>query len=135
MTNLRDKGILGETTASDYLIHNRYRIIHRNFHMGRFGEFDIIAEEIRGFWPFIRKTLVFIEVKTTFCSVDKVVEIPESRVNFAKRRKLLDLVRLYLLTNKLAADIPHRIDVIGVVADCFTGNILDFRHHINAVHY
>ena len=52
MNRRAEVGLLGETTASNHLIHRNYRIIHRNFHIGRIGEIDIIAEKSKGIWPF-----------------------------------------------------------------------------------
>ncbi|MDP3963397.1 MAG: YraN family protein [bacterium] len=131
----KETGNIGEITASNFVINRKYRIIHRNFHIGRYGEIDIIAQENSGFWPFLRKTNVFIEVKTLKIDPGKVRDfIPEMHINERKSQKLLNLAQIYLSRNGIPMDSSWRIDVIAVEIDCFTGNILNIRHHKNAIH-
>ena len=126
-------GVKGETTASNYLINRNYRSIHRNFHISRIGEIDIIAEKRTGIWPFVKKALVFVEVKTLVIS-GKNSYNPELRVNSEKQKRLIRLAMLYLSRNRLKMDTDWQIDVIAVEIDSFTGNIKEIRHHENAVH-
>lgn len=133
--NRIETGNLGEITASNLLIHKNYRIIHRNFHIGRLGEIDVIAEKISGIWPFSKKVIVFVEVKTLNRDPRKSREyLPEMRVDIRKSKKLIKLAQIYMSKSKIPMDSPWRIDVIAVEIDCFTGNILDIRHHENAIH-
>lgn len=43
--NNKSKGNKGEEIAVNYLISKGYSIKKRNFHFGRYGEIDIIAEK------------------------------------------------------------------------------------------
>ena len=51
----RDLGNLGEDYANKYLISQGFEIKKRNFHFGKIGEIDVIAEK--------DNVLVFFEVK------------------------------------------------------------------------
>lgn len=134
MDSRTEIGRSGEGAASSFLINNNYRIIHRNFHLGRMGEIDIIAEKSVGFWPFLEKSLVFVEVKTLVIGSFKKEYDPEMRVDGKKQERLIRLASLYLSKNKIKADTPWQIDVIAVEIESSTGNIKEIRHHENAVH-
>ena len=54
--NKRELGSYGEKIAMDFLQKNNYKIISRNFRVGRWGEIDIIAQD--------GEYICFIEVKT-----------------------------------------------------------------------
>jgi Holliday junction resolvase-like predicted endonuclease len=127
-------GKIGEITASNYLIHRNYRIIHRNFHMGHLGEMDIVAEKRMGFWPFQRKILVFVEVKTLLFTPNSAAPdfLPEMHVNNIKKMKLIKLGYLYLQKNHINLDSDWQIDVIGVELDR-DGKLINLRHHENAI--
>ena len=127
-------GKIGENAASNYLINNNYRIIHRNVHIGRFGEIDIIAEQKSGFWPLTKKTLVFVEVKALTSLKENLGFNPEMHVNERKKRKLLHLGEMYMQNNDMRLDTPWRIDVIAVELDKTTADVKNIRHHENAVH-
>jgi len=133
--NNKETGNIGEITASKFLLHKNYRIVHRNLHIGNFGEIDIIAEKNDGFWPFYKKNIVFVEVKSLKINPEKVKEfIPEMHINERKAEKLIKLAQIYLSRNRIPMDSSWRIDAIAVEIDCFTGNILNIRHHENAIH-
>jgi len=55
LTNNNKIGKQGEQIAIDYLVDKGYKIIKQNFHFGKVGEIDIIAEK--------NNEIVFIEVK------------------------------------------------------------------------
>ena len=55
-------------------------------------------------------------------------------MNSEKQKRLIRLARLYLSKNRIKADTSWQIDVIAVEIDSFTGNIIEIRHHKNAVH-
>lgn len=55
MAKPNEIGKRGEKIACDYLVNNGYKIIKRNFHFGKLGELDIIAEK--------DNYIVFVEVK------------------------------------------------------------------------
>jgi putative endonuclease len=122
-------GKLGEDTASDYLIHNSYRIIHRNFHIGSFGEIDIIAEKrhfIKDIFG-LTKMIVFIEVKA---GNENKYYNPVFHVNRLKIDRLRRLAEMYLKINKLPGDHPIRIDVIVVK---FNSGKADINHIENII--
>lgn len=134
LTTTKELGNIGENAASEYLINRNYRIIHRNFRVGRFGEIDIIAEEQWSkLWPFSKKHLVFVEVKTTTKERGISEYAPELHVDNRKQLKLMKLANLYMAKSKINLDTPWRIDVVAVDVERSTGNILDIRHHKNAV--
>ncbi len=56
MTNLRDKGNSGEEQACEFLENSGFTIIDRNFHFGKNGEIDIIAQK--------ENLVLFVEVKS-----------------------------------------------------------------------
>lgn len=139
MTDRSETGRFGEDTASEFLLSKNYRIIIRNYRIGKLGEIDIIAEKRDGVWPFGKKTVVFVEVKTIISNKNKNFDDfagynPEMRVGPDKQKRLIKLCRTYLAKNGLDYDIPWQIDVIAVEIDAFLGEIAEIRHHENAVH-
>jgi len=85
MPSTRDVGAAGEEAAARYLKRRGMRILHRNLHLGRTGELDIVAREGR--------TLVFIEVKAKLAG-DTLGGF--SNITAAKQRKLVELAQIYL---------------------------------------
>lgn len=133
-TSTKTIGQLGEDSASDFLIHRNYRIIHRNFHMAKVGEFDIIAEKRHGIWPFFTTTVVFVEVKAGVVGVENSYFNPELHITDKKRNNLIRMAKVYISNNYPKPDLPWRIDVIAVDIDRRTNSIVDIRHHENAIY-
>ncbi len=81
----REVGRAGEEAAARYLSQHGYKVLHRNLHLGRTGELDIVARE--------RDVLVFVEVKSRMAGevLGGLVNITE-----AKQRKLWELGLHYL---------------------------------------
>ena len=140
MPDRSETGKFGEDAASEFLLSKNYRIITRNYRIGKLGEIDIIAEKRDGLWPFGKKTVVFVEVKAIVSSKNGKTQDsfaaynPEMRVGPKKQKRLIRLCRTYLAKNRLSYDIPWQIDVIAVETDVFSGEIAEIRHHENAVH-
>ncbi len=99
-----DLGKLGEKTALNYLIDNKYKIVTRGFRLFR-GEIDIIAYD--------QKTLVFVEVKARR-STD--YGFPEESVTPSKQRQIRKIAEGFMAKNSLQ-DLECRFDVISLSFD------------------
>src|SRR2546430_7009597 len=75
---------LGEEHACKHIASLGYRIVKRNFRLGRVGEIDIVAYD--------EDTLVFVEVKTR---VDYSHGAPEASVDPRKQAQLKRVARGY----------------------------------------
>ena len=100
MQNNRAVGNKGEDLAEKYLSENGYNIIKRNFHFGKSGEIDIIADE--------GDVLCFIEVKTRY-SFD--YGSPIESITPSKMKKIRRVADGYLYVNKIN-DKECRFDVL-----------------------
>ena len=140
MPDRTETGKFGEDSASRFLLNRSYRIIERNYRIGKLGEIDIIAEKRDGLWPFGKKTVVFVEVKAIISSKNSKTKDnlaaynPEMRVGPEKQKRLRRLCMVYLSRKGLFYDISWQIDVIAVEIDAFSGEVKEIRHHENAVH-
>ena len=123
-------GKTGEDLAAKYLKSEKYRIIERNFRIGKFGEIDIIAEKIERKWLILaEKTIVFVEVKALAIGENSDF-MPENHINRTKIERLGRLGMAYLSQNGLNLDIPWQIDVISIELNG-AGELLKIRHHEN----
>lgn len=98
----RAQGSEAEQIAAEYLQQRGFRIIRQNFHFGRTGEIDIIAED--------GETLVFVEVKARR---NNAYGTPEEAVTPAKQRGLRRVAEGYLYVNAIT-DKECRFDVIAI---------------------
>ena len=98
-----NSGAWGEAKARAYLLKHNYEILATNYH-SRFGEIDIIAKQ--------DNTLCFIEVKTR---KQNSLYQPIEAVTSAKQMKIVQTAQIYLLKEKLLANLACRFDVIEVV--------------------
>ena len=117
MPHLRQKlGNEGEQLAEQYLESKGYTIITRNWHAGRYGEIDIVAEE--------GGMLVMVEVKTRH---GVGFGNPEDAVNKTKQAKLRGAAQAYLTAHP---QLPQaaRIEVVAVVITP-EGTLLDLKHY------
>lgn len=123
--NTKQTGKLGEDIACDYLKNKGYKILERNFErkVSQFlkSEIDIVARK--------NDTVHFIEVKTA-----KKCEgfLPESKVDFKKKRKLIKTAELWLAKNKIALDSSWQIDIISIIIGADPVGT-EIRHFENAV--
>lgn len=98
-------GQMGEEWAQAEYTKQGYAVIARNeyHHAGkRLGEIDFICRD--------SQTLIFVEVKTRTCGVDKFGTAAEA-VNSFKQRKMLKAIKQYLLKHQELAHLRPQIDV------------------------
>ena len=112
-----ETGNRGEDLAVLFLEKRGYTILKRNFHFGRFGEIDIIADD--------HGVITFVEVKlrSSFKYGDPLESIPES-----KRKKIRLAAEGYLYINKIT-DKDCRLDVITITVE---GTKYTVSHYKNA---
>jgi putative endonuclease len=101
-TENRNTAQLGEAAAAEYLRHQGYEILVRNYRT-RLGEIDIIARS--------KDCICFIEVKARF---SPLCGSPLEAVDAAKQRKICRVALGYLREKKLQ-DCKARFDVVAVV--------------------
>ncbi len=101
-------GSKGEAAAAEALRGRGYKILERNYRCA-LGELDLVA--LQG------KTLVFVEVKSGLASAIS----PRERVDFRKRRKLVQ-VAMYYLKEKRMEGVSARFDVVEVDFPAQGGN-------------
>jgi putative endonuclease len=109
-------GQLGEDAAVNLLISKGYKILNRNFRVGRL-EIDIVALK--------DNFLVFVEVKTRD---ENFLYSPESAVNRRKQSNIINAARLYISMFKRTEE--ARLDVITVLHK--NGQITDIKHYERA---
>ena len=104
MTGNKSKktGSKGEEIAAKYLNSKGYDIKKKNFHFGKTGEIDIIAEN--------NGTLVFIEVKSR---KNEKYGDPLLSITYGKQKSIRKVAQGYLYVNKID-DMECRFDVITV---------------------
>ncbi len=100
--NTKEKGKRGEDLAVEFLKKLGYQIKKRNFHFGKTGEIDIIAQE--------KNVLVFVEVKMRGSDAfgDPLLSITP-----AKQKALRKTAEGYLYVNKIY-DMECRFDIITI---------------------
>lgn len=95
-------GQVAEEAAVNYLKHQGYQILERNYRSS-LGEIDIIAQD--------RDTLVFIEVRSR---QGTRFGLPQETVNLAKQQKVKRMAAQYLKA-KNAWKKVCRFDVVGIL--------------------
>lgn len=100
--NTRAKGSKAEEMAASYLEAKGYKIIKRNFHLGRIAELDIIARQ--------GNTLVFVEIKSK--GTNEFGDLLFS-ITPKKQRALRRAAKGYLHINRIT-DTECRFDVITI---------------------
>ena len=100
--NRRSIGRVGEDAAIKYLNAQGYKILHRNFKYGRYGEIDIIAQT--------NDTICFIEVKSRSGTR---YGLPSEAVGYAKRKKIINVANHFLRVSG-RAESKLRIDIIEI---------------------
>ncbi|MGI6084797.1 MAG: YraN family protein [Acetivibrionales bacterium] len=117
--NNRAYGTLGEEEAGAYLNEKGYRILTRNFRVGRMGEIDIIGKD--------GDTLCFIEVKTRS---NYSFGTPAQAVSKQKQTTMARIAQIYMQNNGYL-DVPVRFDIVELMMDR-EGNISDITLIKNA---
>ncbi|MCC8167905.1 MAG: YraN family protein [Clostridiales bacterium] len=105
--NNRSVGTHYERMAAEYLVGLGYRIREQNYHAGRLGEIDIIAEDSEG-------TIVFCECKYR---ADTGCGDPLESVGPGKQRQICRIAAHYCAMCGYGEYTPCRFDVIGIYGD------------------
>lgn len=103
--NNRSFGTLGEEKAKGYLENKGYKILNKNYRVGKLGEIDIIAKD--------QDTLCFIEVKTRS---NERFGTPAQAVSVHKQATIVKIAQIYMQRYNYH-DIPIRFDIVEVFMD------------------
>lgn len=121
----KELGKYGEDIAVNYLKKNGYKILDRNYvkiwEGKQRGEIDIVAKN--------KGIISFIEVKT---QGSESAFLPEDKVDYKKRKKLIKMGQIWLSEKKIPLDSNWQIDVISILIDRETKKA-KIRHFKNAV--
>ena len=96
-------GIVGEDTAAEMLRKQGFRILERNWRLGRL-EIDIIAQD--------KHTIVFAEVKARTSTFGDIK--PEEYVDETKKHHMMTAANAYIRYHQLTDHKP-RFDIFGVL--------------------
>jgi len=107
----RAKGIVGENEAEVFLQSKGFKIIEKNWSMGKL-EVDLIGT--------IGKYIVFVEVKKRH---SKAFREPWEAVNRKKQRNIILAANIYL--KKSQTDLEPRFDIVSIVQD---GQKIEIEH-------
>ena len=107
----RAKGIVGENEADVFLQSKGFKIIEKNWSMGKL-EVDLIGT--------IGKYIVFVEVKKRH---SKAFREPWEAVNRKKQRNIILAANIYLKKSHL--DLEPRFDIVSIVQD---GQKIEIEH-------
>ena len=102
MAEHNDLGKWGEDIAVEYLLDKQYRIVARDWKLGK-RDIDIIAYSPDGY-------LVFVEVKTRR---NEVFMQTECAVNYSKMKSIIKCANAYVKYYHI--DNPIRFDIIAVI--------------------
>ena len=116
----RSDGAAFEEIALRYLLGRGYRLIRKNFRLGRLGEIDLVMRD--------GDIYVFIEVKGRRTHQ---FGMPEDAVTIAKRRQIMKVARGFIHINALS-DYEARFDVVAIDYATGVGGEAEIRHHIDA---
>lgn len=102
-------GKKGENIAVDYLKKKGYQILDKNYVFKipggpQKGEIDIVAKK--------EDIICFVEVKMLKDS--KIPILPEEKINFPKKRKLIATAESWLAKKKISLESKWQIDVISI---------------------
>lgn len=120
LPNRHADGMMFEEIALQYLLKRGYRLLRRNFRLGRLGEIDLIMRD--------GTVHVFVEVKGRRTHG---YGLPEDAVTTAKRKQIRKIAGGYIHVTKLT-NYEARFDVVAI--DFATGNEdgPEIRHHRDA---
>ena len=100
----KELGRKGEEIALNFLKEKGYELIARNYRCHKFGELDLVMRD--------GKYLVFVEVRT---KKNTVHGTPLETVDYAKRRQIEKMAKLYMTKEKVPENTYCRFDVVGIV--------------------
>jgi len=123
-------GKIGEEIAVKFLKEKGYKILDRNYRFQipgdlQRGEIDIVAKK--------DDTICFVEVKTL--KDPKIEILPEEKINFSKKQKLIATAESWLIKNKIPLDSKWQIDVISVKIKNGKTKIFHFENAISALDF
>jgi putative endonuclease len=101
----RATGNLGEEIAKKYLVGKGYKILGGQYHAGRLGEIDVVAEK--------DGHLHFVEVKTR---TNRVFGLPEEAITKIKQERITKSVYRYLSENNISHE-NYQIDCVAIDLD------------------
>lgn len=119
MAQHNEIGKFGEDLATNLLVQKGYKILERNWKIGRL-EVDIIAANA--------EAVAFVEVKTRTSHFGG--KEPEEYINSDKKWNVSHAAGAYVKINHIEKDI--RFDTIAVVLDPNTQDVVELRHTENA---
>ena len=99
----KEKGILGEQIATNFLIKKGFQILEKNYRVGR-HEIDIIAKK--------ENLVVFVEVKLR---KNENFGFPEAQVNHKKEEHIRNVADYFLEQNPQFFEI--RFDIISIILE------------------
>lgn len=105
----RDRGILGERIARQFLERKGFSVVEVNCRT-KFGEVDIVAVK-EGIWHFVEVKSVSRE-NTLVASHEGGEYRPEDLVHAGKVRKIRQVAEAYLVSREI--DAPAQIDALAV---------------------
>jgi len=127
----KETGIWGEKIAENYLKKKGYQILDKNYSTNfksgpKRGEIDIIAGK--------NDLISFIEVKTLTENNPgpTPVILPEQKIDFLKKRKIIKAAEFWLMEKKIPLDSKWQIDVMAIKID-FKSKLAKIRHFKNSV--
>lgn len=97
-----ESGVIGENIASDFLLHNKYTIIERNWRT-KHGEIDIISLE--------DDVLVFVEVKRL---PSGNVETLNHILGKAKQKRIVETAKYFIQKHRQYSNNYIRFDVLVI---------------------
>jgi putative endonuclease len=100
----------GETKVVDYLVHEGFAIIERNYQI-RGGEIDIIAQK--------KELLIFVEVKTRATPTAALSEV----ITRSKQKKIIFTAKHFLVTHQYHNHV-YRFDIALVEGSGLTINYI-----------
>lgn len=111
--NTKKLGNLGEKLAQRYLKSKGYKILDKNYFFRipgapQKGEIDIIAKK--------GDLVSFVEVKTLRQARGNPF-LPEDKVDFRKRKRIIKTAEYWLTKNKIPLDSKWQINIIAVTID------------------
>ena len=117
MAEHNDLGKRGEELAAEFLLKKGYRILERNWRLGK-NEIDIIAAD--------GKCIVVVEVKTRQSAT---FGEPETAVNREKQRALIRAANAYVRYRNIHSEV--RFDILSIILTKTSEQI----HHIEDAFY
>jgi putative endonuclease len=119
MIQSKQLGKIGEDLATEHLIRQGYKVLHRNYSTS-LGEIDLVAYKNREY--------IFLEVKTrSSLSFGE----PYLAVSERKKQKYRHLAMIYI-QRECGQEPAYRFDIISVLINRQNGQLVQLDHFDNA---